>query len=56
MKKRISLILTTAIVIIGVLTYVSSFTEANKKTESIVIDKDGKIVEPLNGDNDNIGH
>lgn len=57
MKKKISIVLTTiAIVIFGVFTYYSSSTEADKKTETIVTDKDGKEVEPINGDRDNIGH
>lgn len=57
MKKRISIVLTTiAIVIFSVFTYYSSSTEANKKTETIVTDKDGEVVEPISGDKDNIGH
>ncbi|MGF7015235.1 hypothetical protein [Ornithinibacillus bavariensis] len=54
MKKRSLIILTTA-TITGLLTYFLFITE-DKKTESIVIDKDGEIVKPLNGENDTIGH
>ncbi|GIO26605.1 hypothetical protein [Ornithinibacillus bavariensis] len=54
MKKRSLIILTTA-AITGLLTYFLFITE-DKKTESIVIDKDGEIVKPLNGENDTIGH
>ena len=57
MKKRISIVLTTiAIITFGVFTYYESLTEANKETDSIVIDKDGEVVEPLSGNNDNMGH
>lgn len=57
MKKRISIGLTAiAIITFGFFTYYGSLTEANKETDSIVIDKDGKVVEPLSGNNDNIGH
>ncbi|MBO1910370.1 hypothetical protein J4G37_36995 [Microvirga sp. 3-52] len=54
MKKRISIVLATiAISTFGVFTYYASVTEANKETDSIVIDKDGEVVEPLSG---NMGH
>ncbi|MGN7117173.1 hypothetical protein [Lysinibacillus odysseyi] len=57
MKKRISIGLTTiAIITFGVFVYYGSLTEANKETDSIVTDKDGEIVEPLRGNNDNLGH
>ena len=57
MKKRISIVLTMiAIITFGVFTYYGSLTEANKETDSIVIDKDGGVVEPLSGNNDNMGH
>ncbi|WP_438310659.1 hypothetical protein [Sporosarcina sp. FA9] len=57
MKKRISIVLTTvAIITFGVFTYYGSLTEANKETDSIVIDKDGEVVESLSGNNDNMGH
>ena len=57
MKKRISIVLTTiAIITFGVFTYYGSLTEANKETDSIVIDKDGEVVEPLSGNNGNMGH
>jgi len=57
MKKRISIVLTTmAIITFGILTYYMSSTEANKESDSIIIDKNGEVVEPLNEDNGNMGH
>lgn len=57
MKKRISIGLTTiAIITFGVFIYYGSLTEGNKGTDSIVTDKDGEVVEPLSGNNDNLGH
>jgi len=56
MKKRSTIVLiTVTIITFGVFTYYSSPTEANKETDSIVIDKDGEVV-PLNKDNGNLGH
>lgn len=57
MKKIISIGLTTiAIITFGIFTYYGSLTEANKEMESMIMDKDGEIVEPLSGSNDNMGH
>lgn len=57
MKKRSTIVLiTTTIIVFGVFTYYSSPTEANKETDSIVTDKNGEVVEPLNEDNGNMGH
>lgn len=57
MKKRFSVVLTTiAIITFGVFIYYGPLTEANKETDSIVIDKNGEVVEPLSGNNDNMGH
>jgi len=57
MKKRISIVLTTvAIITFGVFIYYTSSTESNKERDSIVIDKNGEVVEPLNEDNGNLGH
>lgn len=57
MKKIISIVLTLiAIVTLGVFTYYTSSTEANKESDSIVTDKNGEVVEPLNEDNGNLGH
>lgn len=57
MKKRISIVLTTiTIIAFGVFAYYTSSTETNKETDSIVIDKDGEVVEPLSGNNDDMGH
>ena len=44
------------IITFGVFTYYTSSTEANKETDSIVTDKNGEVVEPLNEDNGNLGH
>jgi len=57
MRKKISVVLTTiAIITFGFFIYYVSSTEANKESDSIVIDKDGEVVEPLNEDNGNLGH
>lgn len=57
MKKGNSIVLTTvAIIAFGVFTYYGSLTVDNKETDSIVIDKDGEVVEPLRGNKDNMGH
>lgn len=57
MKKRISIVLITmAIITFGVLTYYTSSTEANRESDSIITDKNGEVVEPLNEDNGNLGH
>ena len=57
MKKGNSIVLTTvAIIAFGVFTYYGSLTVDNKETDSIVIDKHGEVVEPLSGNNDNMGH
>ncbi|WP_284140079.1 MULTISPECIES: hypothetical protein [unclassified Virgibacillus] len=57
MKKRTFIVLTTTVIIVltGFISY-SFLADTNKKTESIVIDKDGEVVEPLSDDSDNIGH
>lgn len=57
MKKRSTIVLiTVTIITFGVFTYYASSTEANKESDSIIIDKNGELVEPLNGDTDNLGH
>ncbi|MCC2252099.1 hypothetical protein JUJ52_19400 [Virgibacillus sp. AGTR] len=57
MKKRSTIVLITiSIIIFGVFTYYSFSTKANKETDSIVTDKNGEVVEPLNEDNGNMGH
>lgn len=56
-EKKVSVVLTTiAIITFGFFIYYVSSTEANKESDSIVIDKDGEVVEPLNEDNGNLGH
>lgn len=57
MRKKVTVVLTTiAIITFGFFIYYVSSTEANKESDSIVIDKDGEVVEPLNEDNGNLGH
>lgn len=57
MKRRMSMVLATiAILTFGAFTYYGSLTKANKESESIVIDKNGEVVEPLSGDSNNMGH
>lgn len=54
MKKRVFIMLIMIASIIGAFAYHSNSKEPIQKT--IVIDKNGKVVEPLSGDNDNLGH
>ena len=59
MKKRSTIVLiTVTIITFGVFTYFTSSTgaRANKDNDSIVTDKNGEVVEPLNEDNGNMGH
>lgn len=58
MKRRSTIVLITiAIIVFGVFTYYSSSpTDADKRTNSIVIDKNGEVIEPLNEEIDNLGH
>lgn len=57
MRKRISIVLITiAIIIFAAFSYYTISQESYKKTDSIMTDKNGKVVEPISGDNDNIGH
>lgn len=57
MKKRSTIVLiTVTIITLGVFTYYTSSIEANKESDSIVTDKNGELVEPLNEDNGNLGH
>lgn len=57
MKKRSTIVLiTVTIITFGVFTYFTSSTEANKENDSIVTDKNGGVVEPLNEDNGNMEH
>jgi len=54
MKRIISFVL-VSIVIVS-FAYYSFPKESTKKTESVITDKNGKAIEPISGDKDNIGH
>ena len=57
MKKRIAIILTTiAIITFGIFMYAGYLTEANKQTDSMMINKNGEVIEPLSDANDEMGH
>lgn len=57
MKKKIAILLTTvAIIVLGGFIYYSFLNEDNKDNDSIMINKDGEVVDPLSDDSDNIGH
>ncbi|GIO23780.1 hypothetical protein [Oceanobacillus sp. J11TS1] len=55
-KKSIIVLITIAIIGFGIFTYYSYPTDADKGTDSIVTDKNGEVVEPLDEDNNNMGH
>ncbi len=44
------------IIIIGAVIYYPISKEPIKETDTIITDKNGNVVEPINSDNDNIGH
>lgn len=54
MKKRISIVLVA--IIIGSFALLFNFEKSIKKTDSIITDKNGQVIELISGDNDNIGH
>lgn len=57
MKKKIAILLTTvAIIVLGGFIYYSFLNEDNQDKDSIMINKDGEVVDPLSEDSDNIGH
>lgn len=56
MRKRIYIALIIIVIIIGAFTYYSTSPKSIKEPETIIKDKDGKIVEPMDEDSDNIGH
>ena len=57
MKKRIVITLTTiAIITFGIFMYAGYLTDANKETDSMMINKDGEVIEPLSDVNDEMGH
>jgi hypothetical protein len=60
MKRKFSIGLIMVSIVIGVSAYsISTYSiskEPAKKTDTIITDKNGKVVEPISGDNDNIGH
>ncbi|MEN1968560.1 hypothetical protein WMZ97_10860 [Lentibacillus sp. N15] len=56
MRKRISIGLIMIAIIIGAFVYYSISKEPINKTDTIITDKNGKVVKPISGNNDNIGH
>ncbi|MGN5455176.1 MAG: hypothetical protein ACI4XN_04255 [Candidatus Kurthia intestinigallinarum] len=57
MKKKIAILLTTvAIIVLGGFIYYSFLNEDNQDNDSIMINKDGEVVDPLSEDSDNMGH
>lgn len=55
-EKKVTIGLIMITIIIGAITYYPTLKEPIKETDTIITDKNGKVVEPINGDNDNIGH
>lgn len=56
MKRRIFTGLVMIAIIIAALVYYPISKEPVKEAETSISDKDGKVVEPMNSDNNNIGH
>ncbi|WP_186439613.1 hypothetical protein [Kurthia sp. Dielmo] len=57
MKKKIAILLTTvAIIVLGGFIYYSFLNEDNQDNDSIMINKDGEVVDPISEDSDNMGH
>lgn len=57
MKKRISImVIMIAIMVLAGFTYYGSMEKTHWETNSIIIDKDGEVVEPSNTNNDHMGH
>ena len=57
MKKKIAILLTmVAIIILGGFIYYGFLNEDNQHNDSIMINKDGEVVDPISEDSDNIGH
>lgn len=54
MKKIISIVL-VAIIIVS-FSYYSTAKGPVEKKESVITDNNGKVIEPISGNNDNIGH
>ena len=54
MKKIISIVLVA--IIIASFSYYSTAKESVEKKESVITDSDGKVIKPISGNNDNIGH
>jgi len=55
MGKKVTIGL-VIIALIGAFVYFLILKEPNSETDTIITDKNGKVVEPIDGDNDNIGH
>ena len=57
MKKKIAILLTTvAIIVLGGFIYYGFLNEDNQDNDSIMINKEGEVVDPISEDSDNIGH
>lgn len=56
MRKKVSIGLIMIAIIIGAFVYYPFSKEPIKETDTIITDKNGEVVEPINGDNDNLGH
>ncbi|WP_158620991.1 hypothetical protein [Candidatus Kurthia intestinigallinarum] len=57
MKKKIAILLTTvAIIVLGGFIYYGFLNEDNQDNDSIMINKDGEVVDPISKDSDNMGH
>jgi hypothetical protein len=56
MRKKVTIGSILIALIIGAFVYFLILKEPNSETDTIITDKNGKVVEPIDGDNDNIGH
>lgn len=56
MRKKVSIGLIMIALIIGAFVYYPISKEPVKETDTIITDKNGKLVEPMDDDSDHIGH
>jgi len=56
MRKILSIGLIIIVIIIGTFTYYSTSEKPIKEPDTIITDKNGKVVELMDDDSDNIGH
>lgn len=54
MRKRIAIMLIMLVIVIGTYAYFSDWKEPTQKT--IITNNNGEVIEPLSGENDNLGH